>query len=247
MALRERSIDILAVDNIHRLAAPMIGGFVELNRANRMVRELGGYFSWILSIDRIAWQFIHRVRADGAMSARTIHLQPWTEDQIDQLLRARSKAAGIEPNYDRLVLPRQLDEMAYEVEGDRKRHGFNRILWDSSEGNPAVALRSWCDSLIVDPGGEIVVQLSPDRSAADLEDLSIAAQFVLRYLAQVEYASLDDVVRGVSLPRADVEMVIHAAQARGLVDEQEGLMRLSWSWFRGITRFLVRQNLLSAK
>ena len=70
-------------------------------------------------------------------------------EQATGWLVATLEAAGLEPDYDQLILPRQLDEMAYEIEGDRQRHGFNRILWDSSQGNPAVALRLWRDSMVV--------------------------------------------------------------------------------------------------
>jgi len=245
--LREQGVEIVAVDNAHRLAAPRIGGFVQWDRTREMMRQMGHEFSWILTFNEVAFQYIDRVRADGALTAQIVALAPWAEEQIDELLKVRGKEAGIEPNYDRLELPRQLDEMSYEVEGDRKRHGFTRILWDSSQGNPAVALRMWSDSLVVAGNGDIEIQLLPQPGVVDLEDLSLTSQFVLRSIVQMEYAGLDDVVQSLNLGSSEVETALQAALARGLVEEQEGLFSISWPWFRPITRLLRRQNLLAER
>jgi hypothetical protein len=246
-ALRARGAEIVAVDNIHRLAAPMIGGFVEWNRAREMVQQMGQEFSWILTFDRLAFQYIERVRADGPSTVQVVELARWTEEEIEELLLVRAEAAGIEIDYDQLVLPRQLEETAYGVEGDRKRRGFIRILWDSSQGNPGVALRIWRDLLTVVDSGQIEVRLAPQRGVADLEDLSLTSQFVLRSIAQLEYASLDEILGALNLSRADVEAALRAAQARGLVEKQDGLVSIAWPWYRAITRLLTRQNLLTNK
>ena len=156
----------------------------------------------------------------------------------------RAEATGIEPDYDHLVLPRQLDEMAYEVEGDRKRHGFTRILWDSSQGNPAVALHIWRDSMVMTDGDTIEVRLLPQRALAQLEALGLTSQFVLRSIAQMEYAGLEDIVAALNLPRADVEASLNTVVARGLVEDAGGQYHLSWPWYRTITRLLDRQNLV---
>jgi hypothetical protein len=245
-ALNEHGIKVIALDNAHRLAAPMIGGFVDYGRAFEMIRELGGAFSWISTFDRIAFQFIKSARAEGALTAQEIVLPKWTEEQIGELLTVRAEAAGIEPSYDQLELPRQLDEASYEAEGDRKRHGYNRVLWDTSQGNPGVALRMWCDTLGLAEDGSVEVVLRSKRTVADLDDLSLTSQFVLRCLVQMEYASLEDVIRALNLPAADVEMALHAAHARGLVEDQDGVFSIAWTWYRLITRLLTRQNLLAS-
>ena len=236
----------MALDNVHRLASPVIGGFHEYGRGIEMRRRLGPGFSWILTFDSIAFQFIRRLRADSALVAQEIELGSWTEDHIGELLQERAEAVAIEPSFDNLVLPRQLDEASYEVEGDRKRHGFNRIIWDSSLGNPGVALRMWCESLTVTDDGKVDVRLGSKRTRSSLDTLSLTSQFVLRSIAQMEYARQEDVVKALNLPPAEVDMALQAAKANGLIEEQDGLFSISWPWYREITRFLNRRNLLAS-
>jgi Cdc6-like AAA superfamily ATPase len=244
-ALHARGITVLALDNAHRLTKPKIGGFADWSRLRELVHQLGANVSLIYTFDQIAFQYLLRARADGAMTVRVLQLAPWTEEEISELLQVRAEAAGIEPDYDQLILPRQLDEMVYEVEGDRQRHGFTRILWDSSQGNPAVALRMWRDSMVVTDSDTIEVRLLPQRGVADLDDLGLTSQFVLRSIAQMEYAELEDIVAALNLPRPDVEAALNAALARGLIEDCDGPFHLTWSWYRTITRLLNRQNLLA--
>jgi DNA-binding MarR family transcriptional regulator len=110
-----------------------------------------------------------------------------------------------------------------------------------------VALRIWRDLLIVADSGQIQVRLAPQLGVADLEDLSLTSQFVLRCIAQSEYASADEIAEALNLPRGDVDAALRAALARGLIEKQDGLMRITWTWFRPITRLLTRQNLLANK
>ena len=197
-----------------------------------------------MTADIAATQYVVRARGERGILDKVVLLQPWTEEEIGTLIAKRTAAAGIDPDFDPLVLPRQLDEMVYEVEGDRKRAGFSRILWDSSDGNPAVALRLWCESLMVDDTGKVVVQLFPQRETADLEGLNLTARFVLRSIVQMEYAKPEVIVDALRLPPADIRAAIRHALVRGYIEEGEGWLSIAWPWYRSITRMLARQNLL---
>ena len=245
VALSERQVEIVAIDNVHRVASPRIGGLQDLEELLGLIRDLGREFSWIYTLDSIAWQYIRSARAGASGNTSVITLEDWSEEEIGDLMTNSAEAAGIEPDFSRLVLPRQLDEMAYEAESDRQRHGFSRILWFAADGNPAVALRHWNDSLRVLDNGKVAVHLFPQKSMTDLEDLNLTNQFILRSLAQMEYATIQDVLEATRLSEGDVRNAIRGLLVRGLVEEQEEMLHLSWDWYRMITRQLKRQNLLA--
>ena len=54
-----------------------------------------------------------------------------------------------------------------------------------------------------------------------------------------------DIADNLRLPQGAVSSAMHFAVLRGWIEETEGRYRLSWTWFRSITRVLTRQNLLA--
>jgi hypothetical protein len=242
--LTARGIDVLAIDNIHRLVRPAMGGMRDIDRLSELLDQLGRRISRIVALDSPAWLFIRRARQDRLILDRVIQLKPWSESEIGDLLVDRSAESGIDPDYNRLQLPTQFDEVAYEVEQDRKRFGYYRILWDSSDGIPAVALRHWTESLRVDEDGKIFVRLFPQRDIGELEGLNLSAKFVLRSVSQMEFANIDQIIEALRISRRDVEVAVRYALVQGYLEEKNGLLHITWPWYRSVRRLLARQNML---
>ena len=102
---------------------------------------------WFLGMDWAAWQYISRVRANRLFIDDVLELPLWRENQISELIEQRCARAGIQADFGKLTLPRQFEDMDYETVEERNRFGFNRILWNASDGNPVVALQLWADLL----------------------------------------------------------------------------------------------------
>jgi len=242
--LNERGIDVIAIDNFHRLVRPAMGGMRDIDRLAELLDQLGRGLSRIAAIDSAAWLYFRRARQDRLVLDQVVNLQPWSETEIGELLVERAREVGIDPDYDRLQLPRQLDEIVYEVEQDRNRFGFFRVLWDLSDGVPAVALRLWCEALRLDTSGDIFVRIFPQRDVSELEELNLAAKFVLRAISQMEYADTDQIVDALRLNRRDVDVAVRFLLVQGYLDESNGYLHVTWPWYRNVRRLLARQNLL---
>jgi hypothetical protein len=176
-----------------------------------------------------------------------LELPLWTEERIRDLIDLRCTEADISPDFGDLVLPRQLDEIDYETIDERNRLAFNRILWNAADGNPAVALQIWVDSLSVSPDGKIIVNIPRFPEIRELEGLNITTLLVLRVITQSGLATQDDILESLRLPIAEVAGAVRFSMQRGWIEEINGRYRLTWKWFRGITRVLSRQNLLPRK
>lgn len=242
--LQQRGVDVLAIDNVHRMVRPAMDGMRDVDRLSELLDKLGHRISRIFSLDTASWVFVRRSRQERLIPDRVISLEPWSENEIGDLLEARAEAVQIEPDYSRLRLPRQLDEAAYEIEHDRKRYGFYRILWDSSDGIPAVALRMWCESLRVGQDGKIFVRIFPQREVGELEELNLSAKFVLRSVSQMEYTDIDQIVDALRIDRKDIESAVRFALIQGYLEETDGFLHVSWPWYRSVRRLLARQNML---
>jgi hypothetical protein len=168
----------------------------------------------------------------------------WTEEQIAEFVELRCKEAGIQPDFSKLVMPHQFDDAEYETREERNQHGVYRILWNASDGNPVVAMRLWTDSLRVSPDGGIVVSYPNPPATKELEKVNVTGLLVLRVIIQSGLANQQEIIDSLRLPEMEVAAALRLARSRGWIDEVDGRYRLTWKWFRSVTRVLSRQNLL---
>jgi len=241
---QDRRIKAIGIDNLHRLSRPALGGQHEIDQLSGLIRAIEVDVFWFYGVDWAAWQYISRVRADHLFVDDVLNLSLWTENQIRGLIEQRTDLAGIQPDFGELTLPRQFEDIDYETVEERNRHGFYRILWNASDGNPAVALQLWADSLRVAPKGRILVSLPQLPATEELEGVNITVLLILRVIAQSGYASQEQITDSLKLPETEVNVALRFALAREWVEISDGWYSLTWKWFRSITRVLARKNLL---
>ncbi len=242
--LAEKRIRAVGIDNFHRLARPALGGQKEIDEMAELFQHIKAQLFWFLGFDWAAWQYISRVRADRLFVEQIIELPLWSEAQIEELIEQRCQHAGIEPDFSELTLPRHFEDSSFDTLEEQNRTGFFRILWNASDGNPVVALQLWMECIRVAEDGSILVSLPKLPSTADFDEASITVLLILRVIAQSGYASLQEIVDSLKFPEPDVAGALRLAVNHGWIDYLDGRYRLSWKWFRTITRVLARQNLL---
>ncbi|HMR05475.1 MAG TPA: hypothetical protein PKA88_06845, partial [Polyangiaceae bacterium] len=112
-------------------------------------------------------------------------------------------------------------------------------------GNPAVAVHFWRESLRIDDEGKVRVQLFSAPDTTDIERLPDPAIFVLRAIVQLELAQAEKIVAATMLPMRQVQDAVRYALFRGYLEQVGDRYRVTWSWFRAITRVLQRRHLLA--
>ena len=242
--LHEKPPIVISVDDAQRLVRPMIGGLEGIDRLIRFTRLAPQETSWLIAIGTPAWQYLKRARGDRAAFDRVVVLDPWTEPQIASLLKAKCAESEVEPRFDRIAVPRQAQSLALN-DKERTEQDFYRMIWDYSDGNPAVSLHFWVRSLYLQPPDEaIYVRLFQGPTSADLEDLATTFYFVLRAVVQLELATEEDVVACTDLDPDEVADALRAAKLHGYVVERDRLYEINTHWYRAITNILRRKHLL---
>jgi hypothetical protein len=243
--LSATDIHTIAIDNLHRLVRPVIGGQDNLSCFADFIQSITGNVMWLLSADSFAWQFIRSARADRTASEELIQLRSWSEAQITELLDLRNEEAGIEPDFSNTQVPSEFMESSLEDAAARIKTGVYRMIWTLSGGNPSVALRLWADSLSPGENGDITVRTPSQPTTRDLDGASRNVMLVLRVIAQSDLITEQDVAENLRLPRGAVSSAIHYSILRGWIVKTGVHYQLSWLWFRTITRVLARQNMLA--
>ncbi|MBW2386026.1 MAG: hypothetical protein JRG92_20530 [Deltaproteobacteria bacterium] len=234
----------IGVDNAQRLARPWIGGQKGLDQLAALDAKLNSEIGWVLTVDRRAWQYILSSRGERALFQQVIELPTWTEVQLAELVRARARAAGIDPDYSRLVLPRQLDAGEHDSLEERNRLGYARILWELADGNPEVALYLFVASMRNLPDDRVILRLPQPSFSAALTQASIDTLLVLRAVTVCDVATLEDLCRSLRMSERRARSIARFCQQNGWLDADDDGFRIRWESFRMVTRALVRQNLM---
>jgi hypothetical protein len=242
--LASLGIHTLVLDDAQLLARPCMGGQRALDRVIALDLELDTEIRWIFVMDRRAWPYITLARGDRVLLHDVVELSAWSEEHLVALLEARAKAAGLDPTFQHLVLPSQLDASEYESLEERNRFGYCRILWEMTGGNPEVAMGVFADSLRVNRQGEVIVRLPQAPIALALAECNAMTLLVLRVIVQCDWASVEDIAASLRISHARVDSALRYCGQNGWLEEHEGRHRIAARWYRTITLALVRQNLM---
>jgi len=224
----------------------MLGGQSELDRLSKRIRALDTTLTTVATIDSAAWQYLSRVREGQLTGVATIEISAWTEGQIGELIEQRSAELGMDLSYHRLTFPRLLLEQDFDTPEQGVRASFRRILWSEADGNPSVAMSLLVDALIVEPDGRFAVQLPDNPSPNELEGVKLVTLLVLRFLLQSDGATTKDLVAGLRYAESMIQNALRTATMRGWIEELDGHYRVTWKWFRTVTRVLARRNFLGS-
>ena len=242
--MTERKIKVFAIDNLHRLSRPALGGQRDVEKVAELLAPAQNDVFWFFGVSWAGWHYISRVRADRMFLDDVVRLPLWSEEHIREMIELRSANIGINPGFGELDLPHQFDDMDFETEEERNRFGFFRILWNASDGNPMVSLQLWADALRIHTDGRIRVSIPQLPAISELDSVDMNMLLILRVVAQSEWATREEIVDSLQFPVNEVTGALGLATARGWLESEDGRFRITWKWFRSITRVLARKNLL---
>jgi AAA domain len=248
-SLDARDADIgVIIDNAHRFIHPVMGGLAGFDRLIESARRHSARCAWIISIDRVVWRFLERARSVDLLFDGIVTLDEWSEEDIATLIRNRSKQAGIEPRFDRLVpdLTFDTDERERAEALTHAENSYYRLIWDYAVGNPGIALHTWRTSLGVAPDGRVFVTPFRVPDSGTFEKLPDSAVFVLRAVLQLERALPVDVSKATLVAVSEVESSLRFGVQNGYLRCEFGRYAVAWNWYGPITRFLQRRHLLAS-
>jgi hypothetical protein len=189
------------------------------------------------------WEYIEYLLADQAVFGRVVVLGPWPDRLIGELIDRRMRSTGHEARFEGL-LTAPLGPAAAELELDRVRERFNRLLWDYVDGVPRVAMHYWLWSLSARDPGTVDVKLFEAPDPDELERLEDQSRFVLHAVVIHENLLVDDAVAVLRYPRAQVVSLLEMLRARGYLKRYGDRYRVTMRWSPAVVRYLRRKHLL---
>ncbi|MCB2079574.1 MAG: ATP-binding protein [Novosphingobium sp.] len=241
----EDGISLIAIDDIQRLVVPAIGGLSDLDTLISMARLSGHRIAWVFTMGSPAWSYVARARFERILFDKVVRLPRWSAAELRKLIERRTKRSGIDPDFSQMI-----DEGVFRFEGDltsdeRKRMGYFDRLTEYVNGNPAIALGYWRNSLFLDTFNDRVeVRTLATPKVEMLNALPLPAMFVVRAILQMDVADIASIARSTDLSSVIVSDSLRSLQQIGVIGEEAGGWRIRLHWFIEVCRFLERQNLM---
>jgi hypothetical protein len=237
---------LVMLDDAHVLIKSVLGGLKTFDEVLALARERSDGTLWVFAIDGVVWPFLRRARDARPLFDEVLVLDPWSDDQIGDVLASRSAEAGLETTFEDLLekLPPSADEIDKQEALTAKQVGYFRMIWDYARGNPAMALEVWRASLAEGADGTARVRPLQAPDSTQLDALPDSTLFILKAVLQMSPARVADVAEATRLSEAQVQNVLRFAQAHGYLTAQGGGFRVAWPWLRAVMRLLERRHLL---
>lgn len=246
--LKETEPALFIIEETQLAFLRAVGGFDGLRTLLHIVSQHDERHCWVLSMHRPAWWYLSRVEdALGADIFRAvIELQPMTDDQLRELVTLRTEHAGYQATFHPLVRRNPLASSQYSSDLRQATHAYFRLLADSAQGNPAVALRLWASSLYVQDGdeGTCDVHLTPEIRALTFPELDETELFNLAALRIQDRLNVDELIRVNNMQTGQVLVSLEVLVGHGLIDKEGDEVNINLLHLPGVTRTLRRRQLL---
>ncbi len=237
---------VIAVDNGHNLFLRQVGGFDAWECFTRIVNETADACFWVVSFDDLAWQYLNNIAARISYFRKIIHLRGWSDTDLRRLILSRMRRTGYRPSFTDLVVTR-LEGISVSSQIIGTSHGYFRLLWDFTDGNPRDACHFWLRSLMPVPEQKRVrVLLFSAPTANALQALPDDVAFVLQAIAEQENLTAHELTRVTNMSLEFCRFALRYCREAGYLvrDPATGASRLSVHWRGTIIRYLRRQHLI---
>jgi len=245
-AIQDDQRPVIALDDCHNLFLRRIGGFEAWEAFTQAVNESCDNVFWVCTFDKPAWEYLNDVSDRVSYFRQVIMMPPWTDEDIRRLILTNTRRARYRPNFTDLLVSR-VEGVNVSTQIIGTAHGYFRLLWDFTNGNPRLATHFWLRSLVPDPDARRVrVHLFASPSVTELEELSDDMAFVLASVVEHENLTADELATVCNLPPEFCRFALRYLREGGYLtrDPATGRTYLSSHWQQTVIRYLKRKHLL---
>jgi hypothetical protein len=199
----------------------------------------------LATIDALAEQHLRwsHVDVDHVFRER-FSLSPWSDADVELLLRRRLARTGFQVRYDELLVA-TIDGVERDTRVLATAREYARLIWDFAEGSPAVALDAWQRSLHLHDDKTLQVRLFHQPDEQFLERSTETARFVLAAVAWNENVTAEEAARGLGVARDVVVNLLERFREGGVLVCEHQRYRIATPWWSVVWRFLRRKHLIT--
>jgi hypothetical protein len=232
---------VIALDDVQCLVTRTIGGCERMESLMELIEATGHHVFWLCTMDSLSWKFLKTAQPRRAWFRDVIELSAWSDDEISQLIMARAAASGVVHCFEDLITEEndeKTDQKIAEI-----GESYARLIWDSSDGCPWVALHYWLRSLAPVSDHKVRVRLFRRADLTRLEKWPKEVMFLYAAIALHNRLSANEVARVLRYSKEMCESFLNQGCEEGyLVCDEDGRYHFNVNWYRPIIRYLRQRH-----
>lgn len=243
---RRKERRVVLVDDCHNLFLRQVGGFDAWEAFTHIVNETSDQIFWVATFNDVAWDYLNNIAARMSYFRAIIRLKGWSDTDLRHLILSRMRRSKLRPSFTDLLVTR-LEGVSVSSQVIGTSHGYFRLLWDFTNGNPRDAAHFWLRSLVPEDDGRTVrVHLFAAPKVEDLQKLPDDIVFVLQAVVEHENLTANELARVTNMTLEFCRFALRYCRESGYLDRDSltGRTRISTHWQQTVIRFLKRQHLI---
>ena len=234
------------VEGLHQSFLRAVHGFSGLRTLLDVMNASCRRHVWITTIHRPAWLYLSRLGDLVGTEVYTLvaDLPSMGEQDLRTLTVQRTRDAGFAVDFRGLSRATMLGADP-EVELERTKSIFYRLLAEASRGNPSIAMMLWvqCLAPTSDPDRlEVRMARALDTGVVDgLVEADLFTLVALRTQGALDERELMEVT---NMSPGRVRMVVKHLLGRGLLEVRDGQVEITLACLPQVTRTLARRHFL---
>lgn len=237
----QRTPTLLIIDDAHRLFLTRVGGLDAWRTLLSAVNLPLEHIFWCVTLGAQPWIYLSDVFGSRYQFREVLKLRRWGMDDIRSLILTRHARADYALRFEDVLLGAHGMETSANLQSVEQR--FFGLLWDSSRGNPGLALMLWQKSIALAAKSTLVAGTppAPSFSPAGFSDSGL---FVLATVARHGAISTTEIIQATDLPPAAVSHALKIAQDDDVLVQHDGLHALQLEKYYPLVSHLTAKNLL---
>ncbi|MFP5384420.1 MAG: AAA family ATPase, partial [Gammaproteobacteria bacterium] len=237
----QRTPTLLILDDAHRLFLTRVGGLDAWRALLAAINLPLDNIFWCVTLGTQPWIYLSDVFGSRYQFREVLRLRRWGMDDIRSLILTRHARSDYALRFEDVLLGAHALETSANLQSVEQR--FFGLLWDSSRGNPGLALVLWQKTIALAAKNTLVAGTppSPFFSPAGFSDSGL---FVLATIARHGAISSTEIVQATDLKPAAVSHALKIGLDDDVLVQQDGLYALQLETYYPLVSYLTAKNLL---
>jgi len=234
---------LIVMEFCQNLFLATVGGYEVFEAFLSLVEETSMRVFWLCTMNRSAWAHLEAVRGNLSPFRWIRLLERWSPGDLLAMLHKRADASGVRFDFQDLQME-SLSKILFGQGNELTEEDFVMMLWDYTNGNPALAVHFFLRSLT--PAGPASVRVRLFKTP-DGEELRTFGEVAPLLAALVRHGSLtlEEAFAVCRYSLDDCLTYLDRLHELGITEEENGRHQITLFWYPEVRRYLKRKNLLT--
>ncbi|POB12622.1 hypothetical protein [Halobacteriovorax sp. DA5] len=239
----EEEKKFVIIKNAHNLFLSKFNGFKAFDAFFKVINSSSKNVFWFTVWNSNSLNLIKHIYNKYELSSDTIHIRPWSKEELMQLILKRHEPTGLEIRFNEELFE-IMSHFGAERSIENAQDIYFRILAKQTGGNPQAAVNTWLKSISHVNDKTIELHLPQRRPIHEVEILTDESLFVFSSILSHEHLSFSEIVATTDLSEKVVTYALKTGFGKGILSKDGDYFHIRKDWLVDIKTILRKRNFI---